>query len=710
MENNKGINSLDAIFKPGSIAVIGATMRPNSLGRTITRNVLEYEFTGKMFPVNPTYEVVQSIKCYKSVLDIPDEVDQAIIIVNKKYVLQVAEECGQKGVKGLVVLSAGFKEVGEQGKEMENKLLKIVRKYNMRMIGPNCMGIINTAPDFSLNGTFAPEHPSRGNIGFMSQSGALGVAIISATKQYNLGLSMFASVGNKADISANDLIEYWGEDPETDIILLYLESLGNPQKFIRNAKKITKHKPIIVVKSGRTIAGAKAATSHTGAIAGVDIAMDALFDHCGVIRVDSIREMFELAVAFCKKKYPKGNRVGIVTNGGGPAIMAADACGGNGLELPTFSATTQKKMREFLAPEAATANPVDMIASGGPDEYEKVLNIISKDKNIDSLLAISVTPPTLIDPGAVLEKINKVADKIDKPLLTVVMGKDVTEGRSKIETSFKHGTYQFPEAPAKALATMLKYAQWREKPEGKIKNFHVNKKAAEKILDKEFKEKKYLSDSDVIKVMRAYGLNCVASQTAKTHIETADTAEKLGFPVVLKAFAKKLVHKSDIGGVAVDLRNRGEVIEAYYNIKQKVDDHAPGTFQGVRVQKMVQDAKEVILGMTGIPLFGKLIMFGLGGIFVEILKDVQFRPAPLTDLDTEEMITSIKGYPILKGARGEKGVNIDIIKESMLRLSQLVCDFDNILAIDINPFMVSASAESSVLVDARILVGPPDNK
>ncbi len=700
------VKSLEPIFKPRSIAVIGATMRDNSLGRTIIKNLFEYEFNGKIFPVNPKYDVIHSSKCFNSVLDIPDHVDLAVIMVNKHLVLHAAEECGKKGVKGLVVLSAGFKEVGGKGVELEDQLLKIVRKYKMRMVGPNCMGVINTNSKYNLNATFAPELPKRGNIGFLSQSGALGVAIISATQHYNLGLSTFVSVGNKTDVHDNDMLEYWGEDPDTDIILLYLESLGDPNRFTSIARRITKNKPIIALKSGRTLAGAKAASSHTGAIAGADIAAEALLEQCGIIRVNYINEMFELALAFSKKKYPKSNRVAIVSNGGGPAIMAADACDGVGLDIPTFSKSSQDKMRKFLSVDATTRNPVDLIASGGPVEYEKVLNIVAEDKDVDAILAISVTPPTLVEPRAVLDRITKVADNIDKPLLTVVMGKDPADQENIMDVSKLHGTYQFPEPPAKAIAEMLRYAKWQEKPAGKERRFKVDKIKVNKILKKNYKEEVYLSDDDVMTVFNSYGLKFVPSATAKTHLEAADAAKKIGFPVVLKAIADKLVHKTDVGGVQVDLRNRGEVIEAYYDIKEKINKHKPGSFKAVRVQKMVQEGKEVILGTVRKPQYGNLIMFGLGGIFVEIIKDVQFRTAPITDLDAEEMISSIKGYPILTGIRGDKGVDIDKIKEYLQRLSKLVTDYSNILSIDVNPFMVSSKAENSFIVDARIQVGP----
>ncbi|MFC1556681.1 acetate--CoA ligase family protein [candidate division KSB1 bacterium] len=698
--------NFDAIFKPKSVAVIGATMREGSLGRTIMSNLVGYEFNGKVFPVNPSKPVVHSIKCFPTIEHIPDEVDLAVIIIPKEYVLEATEQCGRKGVKGLVTLTAGFREVGGPGIKLEEELVAICRKYGMRMIGPNCMGVVNTDPVYKMNATFAPEFPAAGNIGFISQSGALGVAIISQAKRYNIGLSMFASVGNKADISGNDLIEYWEDDPRTDVILLYLESFGNPRNFTRIAKRVSRKKPIIAVKAGRSVAGAKAASSHTGAIAGMDVAADAILEQCGIIRVTSIQEMFELAVAFSRKKYPKGKKVAIVTNGGGPAIMAADACSSVGLEVPVFSPSTKAQLKKLLPPEAAISNPVDMIASGGPDDYENVLNVISEDDDIDAIMVISVTPPTLVEPRAVIRKIAQVFKTTDKPLLTVVMGKDVMQRTDIADKVPDIPAYQFPEPPALAIAEMLRYNKWRTKPEGKIKKFAVDKKSVQKILDKkEAVKPQYLSDEEVYGILSAYGLNIVDSTVAKTHEEAADVADRLGFPVVLKGKAQGLIHKSDVGGVAVDLRNRGEVIEAYYDIRKKINRHKKDSFQAVRVQKMIQSGKEVILGMTSISQFGPLLMFGLGGIYVEIIKDVHFRTAPITDLEAEEMISSIKGYQILKGVRGEKGVDLNSIKDTLLRVSQLVTDFECIQAIDINPFMVGDRKENSHIVDARILAG-----
>ncbi len=700
------MTNLDCIFKPKSIAVIGVSRERGSIGREILHNLIDYGFNGMVFPVNPKVEVIHSIKCYSSVLEIPDPVDLAVIVVPKEIALKVIEECGQKGVKGLVVITAGYKETGGKGGELEEELLQMVKKYNMRVVGPNCMGVINTAQNISMDATFAPEHPSKGNIGFLSQSGALGVIILSHINKLNLGFSMFVSLGNKADISANDILEYWENDTDTEVVLMYLESFGNPRKFTRMAKIVSKKKPLIAVKAGRTIQGARAASSHTGALAGADIVADALFEQCGVIRVSSIEEMFDLALAFSSQSLPEGNRVAILTNAGGPGIMATDACVNLGLEIAEFTSDTKKNLAKILPSEVTVSNPLDIIASGGPEDYKKTLSLIIKDPNVDSVIVISV-PPVMLDPLEVVKKIADIASLHKKPLLGCFMGKDIIYEKTMKKDMHKFPIYQFPESPAKALSAMLKYKNWKNKKEEKITKYEVDKDDTTKILEKATKEKKnFLSDSEVIKILKNYGFPVVNSIVGKTHEEVANIADKIGYPVVLKVSSDKIIHKSDIGGVEKDLRNRGEVIEAFYNILKKLDKKGiENDIQGIEVQQMLKGGKEIIMGISTDPQFGPLIMFGIGGIYVELLKDIVFKVAPITKTEAKEMVESIKAYPILKGIRGEKGVDINIIIEHLLRLSQLICDFEIIKEIDINPFIVSHNWNDSKVVDARIRIG-----
>jgi len=698
--------NLDSIFRPKSIAVIGASRTKGSIGREILHNLIDYGFNGMVFPVNPKAEVIHSIKCYASVLDIPDPVDLAVIVVSKEFAIKAIDECGKKGVKGLVVITAGFRETGEKGRKLEEDLLSVVKKYGMRMVGPNCMGVVNSSKDVRMDATFAPAHPLEGNVGFLSQSGGLGVVILNLINKLNLGFSMFVSLGNKTDISGNDILEYWENDQDTTVVLMYLESFGSPRKFTRLAKSMSKKKPLIAVKAGRTTAGARAASSHTGALAGADIAADALFDQCGVMRVSSIEEMFDLALAFSSQPLPEGNRVAIVTNTGGPGIMATDACANLGLDIVEFSKKTAENLAKILPDEASIANPLDLIASGGPEDYAKALDLIIKDPKVDAVIVISV-PPIMLDPLKVAIKIADIVKKHAKPVLGCFMGKEVIYEKMVKKEIPDFPIYQFPESPAKALAAMVKYKEWKDTPEGKFIEYKVNKENTNMVIKKALNEGKgFLSESEVFKILKNYGFPIPKSKIGRTHEEVADISDKIGYPVVLKVSSDKILHKSDIGGVEKDLRNRGEVIEAYYNILKKLQQKGvEKEFQGIKVQEMLKGGKEIIMGMSTDPQFGPLIMFGMGGIYVEVLKDIVFKVTPITDRDAREMVESIKGYPLLKGIRGEKGIDIDYIVEYLLRLSQLISDFEEIKEIDINPFIVSHKRPDSKVVDARIRIG-----
>ncbi|NUM81917.1 acetate--CoA ligase family protein [bacterium] len=701
------MHALDAIFRPQSVAVIGASSKDRTIGKEIVRNLIAYEFQGPIFPVNPQAKVVHSIKCYKSVMEIPDPVDLAIIVVPSKFVLQVAEECGQKGIKGLVVITAGFKEIGETGLEREKQLSAVLHKYGMRMIGPNCMGVINTHADIKLDATFAPTQPIPGHVGFMSQSGALGVAILEIARELNLGISMFASMGNKTDISGNDLLEYWRDDPETKMILMYLESFGNPRKFTQIAKSIARTKPIISVKAGRTLQGAAAASSHTGALASsLDVATDAMFEKCGVIRVSSIDELFNLAAAFDAQPLPKDNRIAIVTNAGGPAIMATDALISSGMRLATLEESTKQHLRQHLPPEASANNPVDLIASADEHRYKIALEAVLRDPNVDAVIAIFV-PPIMITANAVAQTIIDMHRQYaDKPVLSCFMGQQ--EGRQAIALlrQNKIPVYFFPEHTVYALKAMDQYRRWREKPEGTIKTFDVDRKAVEQILSQAKSEnRKQLSFSEVTSILNAYHFPLPAHTTVpldgKGLKEAVEFSKSTGGSVVLKLLAADLTHKSDVGGVKIDLRTEKEIADAFSEFEMKMKERHIRP-DGVLVQEMIKGGKELVLGMNVDKNFGALIMFGLGGIYVEVLKDVSFSIAPITDLEAHEMIKSIKGYPLLTGVRGQMPVNIDAIAEALQRLSQLVTDFPDIREIDINPLLVFHEKEKCKVVDARI--------
>jgi acetate---CoA ligase (ADP-forming) len=701
---------LDAIFRPKSIAIIGASRKKGSIGREILHNLIESEFAGSIFPINPHADFIHSIKCYPSIAAVPDDVDLGIIVVPKELAVQALDECGKKGVKGIIVITAGFREVGGKGIEREDELVKIFNKYKMRMVGPNCMGVLNTDPAVSMNATFAPTFAKDGNIGFLSQSGALGVAILQHAEDLNLGISMFVSVGNKVDLSGNEVVEYWAQDDRTKVILLYLESFGNPGKFTQLAREIVKTKPIIAVKSGRTMAGARAASSHTGALAGLDVGTHALFEQCGVLRVNTVDRLFDLAQAFSRQPIPTGKRVAILTNAGGPGIMATDAVISVGLQMAQFKSETVDELASFLSTEASLHNPVDMVAHANAENYYKSLKVILKDENVDSVIVIFVHP-VYVDAKKIAASIIE-ASKLQngKPLLCVFMGKK--DEASGIEELQQAGlpTYLFPESAAITLASMEKYNRIKNRPEGKKINFKdIKKDIAKNIFDQVLAEnRERLTDLEVSKVLAAYGIPMPKFVLVKSLEETVQVTEHHNYPVALKLIAPEVVHKSDVGGVILDLHNEAELVRGFMRLKENLSKlPKPLKNYEVMVQEMVKGGKELIMGMSYDPAFGPLIMFGLGGVYVEYLKDVNFRINPLTDLDAREMVTTLKGYKLLEGVRGEKGVNLDRINETLLRISQLIADFPCIKEMDVNPYMAFPEADKCAALDARIAVHHP---
>ncbi|UCE73757.1 MAG: acetate--CoA ligase family protein [Methanomassiliicoccales archaeon] len=697
--------NLDAIFKPRSIAVVGTSRKDGTIGREILYNLVAYGFNGPVYPVNPKAAYVNSIKCYPSISAIPDKVDLAIIVIPKEQVLSVVEECGEKGVKGIVVISAGFKEIGEKGIQLEKELVRMIKKYGIRLVGPNCMGVINTAKDIRMDATFGSTLPLDGQVGFMSQSGALGNIILEYADELKIGFSKFVSMGNKADVSGNDLLMDFEDDENTKIILMYLESFGNPRKFTKIARRLTKKKPIIAVKAGRTLAGARAASSHTGALAGLDVAVDALFEQCGVLRATSIEELFDYAVAFSNQPLPKGKKVAIVTNAGGPGIIATDACVSLGLKMSTFDKETYKKLEEILPEEASTQNPVDILGDGGPKRYEKALDVVLKDINVDSVITIFV-PPLMSKALDVAVAISKVSANYDKPVLGCFMGRE--EVLTSIQELEKNNipAYLFPESAAKSIAGMYKYRELSKRSEGNIVHFEVEKKKVKSIIDNALSAGKgYLSQDEVRGILEAYGFKYPETQLVKNEEEAVNSANRIGFPVVLKIASLDIIHKSDAGGVVIDLEDEGDLRAAFKKVISNVKSNAPeAKIDGVMVQKMVKGGRETILGMSLDASFGPLIMFGLGGIYVEVLKDVSFRIAPITDLDASDMVKSVKSYPLLKGVRGEKPVDIEEIEKYIQRLSRLVEDFPEIEEMDINPFVVFEKGRCCNVVDARIKI------
>lgn len=698
-------HALDPIFSPRAVAVVGASRRRDSIGFSILHNLVRGHFNGAIYPVNPKADVVHSFKCYPAVSSIPDEIDLAVIVVPRDFVLPAVEDSLKKGVRGLVVITAGFGETGEEGARLEREICRRIRAKGARMIGPNCMGVINTDADVSLDATFAPTaERRRGSIGFVSQSGALGVAILNVADSLGIGLTQFASMGNKADVSGNDVLEYWEDDDETKIVAMYLESFGNPRRFTEIAKRIGRKKPILIVKSGRTAEGARAASSHTGALAGADLTVSTFLEHCGVIRASSIEELFDTARALECCPLPAGGRVAILTNAGGPAIMATDACVNLGLTMAELSEETRRELRSFLPPEASTANPVDMIASAFEDAYRRGTAVLMRDPGVDMILAIHVTP-LLAKPIRIIEAIAEGAEGVqDKPLLAVIMATEDFYDEV-LDREDLPPVYRFPEPAAKALSQLHRYAAWRRTPiEADIPRFDVDDGAVAAILEEHGDG--FLPPADAFRVLELYGIPTAGWRVVQGAGEAASAAGDLTAPLVVKAIAADLVHKSDVGGVVLDLMDAEELERAILDMEARLAE-AGHRAEGFLVQEQVRGGHEVVFGISTDPRFGPLLMFGLGGKYVEVLKDVRFGVTPLAAAEAEEMIRSIRGFALLEGVRGERAADLGILKEVLLRLAQLVVRHPSIQELDVNPFLAAPDRASAKALDVRIRLGPP---
>ncbi|MFC2002850.1 acetate--CoA ligase family protein [Chloroflexota bacterium] len=704
--------SLKAILEPRSIAVIGASRRRNTIGNELFHNILNQEFQGAVYPVNPGADVVASVKAYPSVLEIPGDVDLAIIIVPAETVQQVAEECGRKGVKGIVVITAGFGESGTEGRERQNQLVETCRRYGMRMVGPNCMGIVNTDPKFNLNATFSSVFPPIGKIALGTQSGALGLAILEYAQRLNVGMSTFVSIGNRADVSNNDLLQYWAEDQNTDVILLYLESFGNPRNFARTARSISPSKPIIAVKSGRTPVGSRAAASHTGALATAEVASEALFTQAGIIRMDTFEELFDVANLISHQPIPSGRRVAILTNAGGPGIMTADACDDRGLELPALSDKTMAGLKSFLPSRATFSNPIDMTAGAAAEEYTQALKLLLEDDRMDIVVVIFI-PPILTQLEEVADAIRGISPDFRQRGKTLVASLMASRG-ALIELGSKEDccvpSFTFPEATATALAKVCEYSEWRKRPKGFIpKLASVDRKKAEQLIESTMEQNAarplWLDATTLTSLLDAYGIHTLQSERAMTADEAVEASLKIGFPVAVKLLSSTIAHKTEVGGVILDLRSPEEVEEAFMQIKKRLTGVGKANeMQGVIVQQMISGGVEVIVGVTQDPSFGPLIMFGMGGIYTELFKDITFRIHPLTDVDAQEMVRDVKAYQILSGWRGAKPSDIKSLEELLLRVSALVEDLPQIVELDLNPVKILEVDEGYMVVDARIMV------
>jgi acetyltransferase len=723
------MHSLDPILRPKSIAVIGASRQKNTIGWQILDNLLRVGFNGPVYPVNPKASAIHSIPAYASITEVPGPVDLAVIVVPGAYVAEVAQQSIEAGVKGLVVISAGFKEVGGEGGEREQELLDIVKRAGVRMVGPNCLGVMNNDPEFAMNATFAPARPPVGPVGFVSQSGAMGASILDYAESLNIGISMFVSSGNKADVSGNDVIEYWRDDPNTQVVLMYLESFGNPQTFVDIGRELTQHKPLCVVKSGRTGAGARAAASHTGALAGTELATDALIAQAGALRAETVEELFDLAMSFANQPLPAGNRVAIVTNAGGPGIMAADAAEANGLNVVRLARETEDLLRTRLPEEASVKNPVDLIASASADNYEFALQCVFDDPNVDAAIAAFV-PPLGIQTRDVAAAIVRVNERHpEKPLLAVLMGREgLPAGLAELHDA-SIPAYIFPESAARALGAMWRHRCISQRRSGKILKFEADDAAVEAAIERTLADgHNKLSEPDAMRVLEAYGIPVVPWKFVPSDgprslaSAAADAAADIGFPVALKVVSPDVIHKTDVGGVALDLESKAEVERAVRSMLKQVaagpppkKGRAKGSkpkktkrpareprIDGVMLQQMGAGGLETIVGLTRVLRVGALIMFGMGGIYVEALRDVVMRLSPLHDVDAEEMIREVKLFQLLEGVRGQAPRDLDALEEAILRISQLAERHPRIVEMDINPLI--SLEQGAMAIDARLQV------
>ena len=699
------MSNLDKIMKPKSIAVVGASTKEHTIGSDIMKRLQEYNFNGNIYPVNPKGGVIEGLQAYTSVLEIPGEVDLAIIVVNAKFVLDTIDQCHQKGIKGLCIITAGFKETGAEGAEAEKQLLTKVREYGMRCVGPNCLGVVNTHPEIRMDGCFAESLPERGNIGFVSQSGALGGGILNILKDLNLGFAQFISIGNQADVNAETALEYWENEDDVEQILLYMESIQNPANFRKLASRISKKKPILALKAGRSAAGASAASSHTGSLAGADKAANALLNQSGVIREYSLKNLFATAKVFANCPIPKGDRVAIITNSGGPGIMATDAVCEYGMQMAKISDETKEKLRSFLPSAASVKNPIDMIASAPIEHYKQTLETVIADENVDMIITIYLPFLGLKDIDVAKALMEIKAQHPEKPVIGVFMTK--SEFFAKLsDMDVNMPFFMYAEEAADGLNRLNQQRKWMERPEGTVVKYDVDYKRAKEIIANSVNEgRDQLTTRESIDVLDAYGIRVCKSGFATNEEEAVSIANSIDYPVVMKMTSKTTSHKTDVGGVRVNIQSEAQLRAEYKDLISKLEERGLlDGLEGVIIQEMVKGNREMVCGIATDPQYGPMMMFGLGGVFIEVMKDVTFRIAPLTDIDAQEMIKSVKAYKLLEGARGTKPAQMEQIEETLLRLSQLVSDFKFIDELDINPLLISEKTGEGIAVDGRIKI------
>lgn len=709
---------LDAIFSPQSVAVVGASTAPGKVGHDIFVNILKGGYKGVLYPVNPAAESIACVRAYPSITDIPYPIDLAMIIVPPKIALKSVQEAIDKGVKGVVIVSAGFKEVGGEGLAIEQQIVELCREHHVRVVGPNCLGVINPLEDVRLNASFSARMPKAGNVSFISQSGALCTAVLDFAADRDFGFSKFISIGNKADVDEVDLLRYFQDDPDTEVIMIYVEELQRGQEFIKVAKEITggdRPKPILVIKSGRTSAGAQAAASHTGSLAGSEAVYDAIFTQSGIIRVQSIDELFDFAIAFAyknesalgkmRRKVPHGKQVAIVTNAGGPGIVATDMTVVSGLELAKFSEDTIEALKSHLPATANVHNPVDIIGDAAQDRYESALNAVIRDEGVDGALVI-LTPQSMTNAIGTAEAIVRIAKRSHKPILCCFMGIiDVSAGVKYLQ---ENGVpvYPFPEHTAKAFGAIYKYSKWLNRQELASYNFQHDTAAAREIIESNLAAgNHYIGELEGTQLLKAYGFDVLPTVLAQSAEAAVQEADAMGYPVVMKIVSPQIIHKSDAGGVIINLADADAVKTAFDRIIDNAKAFNPeAQIDGILVQKMAPKGQEVILGANRYPKFGHLLMFGSGGVMVEVFKDVSFRLAPVTRNNARRMIRSIKGFTLLNGFRDRPKTDIPALEKLLVCLSDLVTDNPEIKELDINPLLVHPEGQGATVADCRFIL------
>ncbi len=712
MSDKVPASKLDAIFQPSSIAVVGASTRQGTVGNDIFRNLLFNEFNGSVYPVNPKASNIVGVHCYSSLKTVPGPVDLAVVIVPSVGILDVVAQAIEKQVKAMVVISAGFKEVGGKGVELESQLREQVQAAGIPLIGPNCLGVINTDPNVRMNAAFGRKMPAPGNLAFLSQSGALCTSVLDYAEERHMGFSKFISFGNKADVNEIDLLEYLANDPKSHVIAMYLEDISDGRRFIETVRKIfwETHKPMLCLKSGRTPEGAKAVSSHTGSLAGSDSVYDALLIQSGVQRVDTIAELFDSAALYCTQPLPRGNRVAIVTNAGGPGIMATDAAVRFGLQLAELSPVTREKLKGSLPATASLHNPIDVIGDARADRYRSAVRTVLEDENVDMGMVI-LTPQSMTDVEETAAVVPEAVKGIDKPVVCAFMGaKDVAPGVAILR---KAGipNYAFPEDAVRSLAAAERLVALQEIPRREITVFNdldVDRAQGLIAAALDGHEKRYLTQAECRPLLECYRLPLLRSAIVHSADDAAKTAVSFGTPVVMKVMSADVVHKYDAGGVLLNIHGADEARAAYNKIHQNVAKAVPGAeIQGILIEEMARKGVEVILGASRDARFGPLMMFGLGGTLVEVLKDVSFRLAPMWQISAERMVREIRSFKVLDGFRGNPPSDINAIVDALLRLSALVCNHPEISELDINPLIVHAQGEGCSVADSRVMLRKP---